>query len=315
MLDPPATSRPSAPTPASLLGEEIRACLAYLRDTIEITRGDHDLLDAWILTAALDANMAPVTRDPALMAAYGKVAESTPDALRRPVSVNAVAQSLALPFETVRRRVARLARTGLCVVGPQGVVVPNAAVTTPAYRDQMLGRYERARRFHRELKAIGALVENVAAPAAPPADQDDEPPLRAVNWALSEYVLRACNDLILLTGALVASRVLLELVLANIEDLPGRALPDWAADPARIGRATRTAVLARSLRVPPETVRRHLNGLETEGFCLRRDDGWVATAPPAAAPRLTAMAQANRAYLKRLFARLRLLGALAAWDA
>jgi len=311
MLDPPATSRPSAPLPASLLGEEIRACLAYLRDTIEITRGDHDLLDAWILTAALDANMAPVTRDPALMAAYGNAAESTPDELRRPVSVNAIAQSLALPFETVRRRVARLARAGLCVVGPQGVVVPNAAVTTPAYRDQMLGRYERARRFHRELKAIGALGED----PVPPAVQDGEPPLRAVNWALSEYVLRACNDLILLTGALVASRVLLELVLANIEDLPAQALPAWAADPARVGRATRTAALARTLRVPPETVRRHLNGLETEGFCLRRDDGWVAMAPPAALPRLTAMAQANHANLKRLFARLRPLGALAAWEA
>ncbi len=311
MLDQPATSTPTAPAPARRLAEEVRASLAYVRDTIEITRGEHDLLDAWILTAALDANMATVMRDPALLAVYGGADQSAPDELRRPVSVNAIAQSLVLPFETVRRRVLRLARQGLCVVGPQGVVVPNGAVTTEAYRDQMLGRYQRARRFHHDLKAIGALPDDPAAPPAPV----QEPPLRAVNWALSEYVLRTCHDLILLTGALIASRVLLELVVSNIEALPGEALPDWAADPARIGRATRTAALARSLRVPPETVRRHLNGLEGQGFCLRRDDGWVAIAPPQTLPRLLAMGEANHANIKRLFARLRPLGALAAWEA
>ncbi|MEH0197706.1 hypothetical protein V7S57_21050 [Caulobacter sp. CCNWLY153] len=310
MLDPPATSRPSAPAPARRLGEEVRASLVYVRDTIEITRGDHDLLDAWILTAALDANMATVMRDPALMAVYGGAAESAPDDLRRPVSVNAVAQSLVLPFETVRRRVLRLAREGLCVVGPQGVVVPNGAVTTDAYRVQMQARSDRARRFHHDLKAIGALATDESAPAGA-----GPPPLRALNWALSEYVLRACNDLIALTGALIASRVLLELVVANIEALAAEDLPAWARDPATTGQAARTAGLARSLRVPAETVRRHLNGLEAQGFCLRRADGWVAAAPPDAPPRLVAMAQANHANLKRLFTRLRQLGALAVWEA
>lgn len=310
MLDPPATSRPSAPAPARRLGEEVRASLIYVRDTIEITRGDHDLLDAWILTAALDANMATVMRDPALMAVYGGAAESAPDELRRPVSVNAIAQSLVLPFETVRRRVLRLAREGLCVVGPQGVVVPNGAVTTSAYSAQMQARSDRARRFHHDLKAIGALA------ADEPAEGGVEaPPLRALNWALSEYVLRACNDLIALTGALIASRVLLELVVANIEALEAQDLPAWARDPAATGQAARTAGLARSLRVPPETVRRHLNGLEVQGFCRRRADGWVAAAPPDALPRLGAMAQANHANLKRLFSRLRQLGALAVWEA
>lgn len=310
MLDPPATSRPSATAPPRRLGEEVRASLIYVRDTIEITRGDHDLLDAWILTAALDANMATVMRDPALMAVYGGAAESAPDALRRPVSVNAIAQSLVLPFETVRRRVLRLARQGLCVIGPQGVVVPNGAVTTSAYSAQMLARSERARRFHHDLKAIGALA------ADEPAEGGVEaPPLRALNWALSEYVLRACNDLIALTGALITSRVLLELVVANIEALDAEDLPAWARDPAASGQAARTAGLARSLRVPPETVRRHLNGLEVQGFCLRRADGWVAATPPDALPRLFSMAQANHANLQRLFSRLRQLGALAVWEA
>ncbi|MDG2530854.1 hypothetical protein [Caulobacter endophyticus] len=310
MLEPPATSRPPAPPSAQRLGEELRASLAYVRDTIEITRGERDLLDAWILTAALDANMAPVTRDPALMDAYGRAAESTPDDLRRPVSVNAVAQSLRLPFETVRRRVLRLAREGHCVVGPHGVVVPNSAVTTDLYLAEMQGRQARARRFHQQLKTIGALP---AEPASAPAS-GEEPPLRAVNWALSEYVLRACNDLIALTDNLVASRVLLELAVSNIETLPAEDLPGWAADPAGVGRPARTAALARSLRVPAETVRRHLNGLEAQGYGLRRADGWVATAPADALPRLSAMAQANRANLKRLFSRLRTLGALAAWE-
>lgn len=311
MLEPPATSRTSAPSSAQRLGEELRASLTYVRDTIEITRGERDLLDAWILTAALDANMAPVTRDPTLMEAYGRASESTPDDLRRPVSVNAVAQSLRLPFETVRRRVLRLARDGHCVVGPHGIVVPNSAVTTDLYLAEMRGRQARARRFHHDLKTIGALP---AEPDPTPASTE-EPPLRAMNWALSEYVLRACNDLIALTDNLVTSRVLLELLVSNIETLTAEELPAWAADPPGVGRAARTAALARSLRVPAETVRRHLNGLEAQGYAMRREDGWIATAPTQARPRLLAMAEANRANLKRLFSRLRALGALTAWEA
>jgi len=291
--------------------ETARASLAYVRDTIQISRGDDDLIDALIFTAALDANMTPVNRDPDLQVAYGGVEVSAPDELRRPVSMNAVAQSLRLPFETVRRRFLRLARDGLCVIGPQGVVVPNSAVTSPAYIAKQRARYDRAAGLHQALRAAGALPVGVGGAGPTPA----EPLVRAANRALSEYTLRACNDLKALTGDVLSSVVLLELALENVRPLATPQLADWARDPERLGRPVRIAVLATPLRFSGETIRRHLHVLEALGFCRRTAGGLVATAPATAWPGLARLVDANHANVQRLFGRLDQLGILAAWDA
>ncbi|MDB5426061.1 MAG: hypothetical protein JWR43_36 [Phenylobacterium sp.] len=305
------------------LWEVTRASLDYVRDTVQISRGDDDLLDALIFTAALDANMAPVNRDPDLQVAYGGVEVSAPDELRRPVSINAVAQSLRLPFETVRRRFLRLSRAGLCMITPRGVVVPRSAVTSAAYIAMQRARYDRARGFYQALKVADALPPAEAAPetapetgpqpgqAPPPASA---PLVRAANRALSEYVLRACNDLLALTGDVLSSLVLLELVLANTRALTTAALADWIRDPERLGRPVRIAALAAPLRVSGETIRRHLDVLETLGFCRRTAGGLVAIAPASALPKLDSLVRANQANVQRLFGRLRQLDILAAWD-
>jgi predicted transcriptional regulator len=292
--------------------EVARASLAYVRDTVEITRGGHDLLDALILTAALDANMAPVARDPDLRTVYGGVAVSAPDALRRPVSVNAVAQSLHLPFETVRRRFQNLSRAGLCVIGSQGVIIPLGAVTSAAYMAEQRARYDRAGALYQALKTVGGLLE---APTLPLSPSVAAPPVRAANWALSEYTLRACDDLIALTGNVLSSRVLLELALANTLGLKTDALAAWILDPAVVGQAVRIPALAASLRMSGETARRHLRRLNSLGFCRRTSGGLVAVAPAWAWPRLAGLLEANQVNIQRLFGRLRQLGVLDLWDA
>ena len=307
-VPPPGTHRPP---PELLFWAVGRASLDYIRDTVEITRGDHELLDALILTAALDANMTPVKRAPDLRSTYGGAETSAPDRLRRPVSINAVAQSLNLPFETVRRRALKLAGAGLCVIGAQGMVVPRDAVTLPSYLAAQRARYDRAREFYKALKAAGALPAGDAAPVLSPRA---DPRVRVANWAFSEYVLRACSDLIALTGNVMSSRVLLELVLANTRALPTEALAGWANDPLRAARPVRIAALAGPLRLPRETVRRHLRMLETLGFCHRWPDGVVAVAPVSIRPRLAALAKANQANVQRLFAGLHQSGVLADWD-
>lgn len=294
-----------------LLWETVRASLRYIRDTAQISRGDGDLLDPLIFTAILDANMAPVNRDAELQVIYGGDI-SAPDHLRRPVSINAVAQSLRLPFETVRRRVSGMAKRGACIQDPRGVIVPNAAVMSPAYVAIQRARYDRARRFYQVLKEIGALPsDGTADPSAPTA----QPLVRAANRALSAYMLRASSDLIALTGDALSSLILLELTLANTEAVATSDLPAWGADPAG-GLATpvRIARLSRSLRFSPETTRRHLLELERAGFCRRTTQGLVAVAPPASWPELARLTAANLANLHRLFAALRQLDVLAAWD-
>ncbi len=66
------------------------------------------------------ANNAPLTRDPEARARYGGLDALAPDGERRPVSINAVAASLGLPFETVRRRIRRLAAEQVCVAVGRG---------------------------------------------------------------------------------------------------------------------------------------------------------------------------------------------------
>ncbi|MBU1377358.1 MAG: hypothetical protein KKE02_13080 [Alphaproteobacteria bacterium] len=288
-----------------------RASLAYIRDTAQISRGDGDLLDPLIFTAILDANMVPVNRDPELQVLYGGAEISAPDDLRRPVSINAVAQSLRLPFETVRRRVSGLVRRGSCIVDPRGVVVPNAAVTSPAYGAIQRARYDRARGFYQTLTAAGVLPANGSADTRAPTAQ---PLIRAANRALSAYMLRACNDLIPLTDDALSSLILLDLTLENTAALSTADLPAWAADPARFARPIRIAALSKSLRFSPETTRRHLLGLEAAGFCRRVDEGLVALAPSPVWPELARLMAANLANVHRLFAALRQLEVLAAWD-
>ena len=224
-----------------------RESLGFVRDNVHITRGDGDPLDELIFTTALDANMAPVNRDPDLQVTYGGVENSAPNELRRPVSINAVAQSLRLPFESVRRRVARLAAAGRCVVGPQGVVVPREAVVSPAYIAMQRARYDRAQAFYVALKAMGIVPAADPAEAAPPAPS--EPLVRVANRAVSEYVLRACAGLVAVTGSTMTSLVLTELTWANIRALPAEDLADWGQDPEGVARPVRIAALADPLRV------------------------------------------------------------------
>jgi DNA-binding Lrp family transcriptional regulator len=290
--------------------ETTRASLHYIRDTAQISRAGGDLLEPLIFTAILDANMAPVNRDPTLQVVYGGDI-SAPDHLRRPVSINAVAQSLRLPFETVRRRVNGMTKRGACLQDSRGVIVPNAAVTSPAYVAIQRARYDRARRFYQVLKAIGALPSDGRADARAPTAQ---PLVRAANRTLSAYMLRACNDLIALTGDALSSLILLELTLGATETLAGADLPAWAADPVGMGRPVRIASLSKSLSFSAETTRRHLLALEDAGFCLRTKAGLVAVAPPAVWPDLARLMAANLSNVHRLFAALRQLDVLAAWD-
>jgi DNA-binding Lrp family transcriptional regulator len=305
--DPGTISDPFAR--GRLVGALSRASVVYVRDCALISRRGGDLLETLLFSAILDANMAPVTRDPELRVRYGAVAEACPDELRRPVTINAVTQSLGLPFETGRRRVQALVRAGLCEATAKGVIVPRRAVTTPAYNAIQQARYDRTRAFHRELADLGALGDDPGAPA--PA----EPLVRAANRAVSEYMLRACGELIALTGDIVSSLVLIQLVIANTAELSPERLPVWAGAPQALALPARAASVSRDLAMSAETVRRHALTLEAGGFCRRSPAGLIAACPLHARPQAARFVATNVANVQRLFARLKDLGVVAAWQA
>ena len=126
----------------------LRLSLVFVLDVIEISLGDGDIIDTALINAISTASVARVSGDSDLDAHFATIEAPPPDEMRRPVSVNALAQSLRLPFETVRRRVGRLVRAGLLEIRPAGVIQSAAAVMDPAYLAQAVARYERLRRFY-----------------------------------------------------------------------------------------------------------------------------------------------------------------------
>ena len=91
-----------------------------------ILRGSpHDPIDALLLSVVAVANVAHLTADKAASRAYADLDSPEPMDIKRPISRNAVALSLGLPYETVRRRVQRLLDLGALVEYEGGLVGAN----------------------------------------------------------------------------------------------------------------------------------------------------------------------------------------------
>lgn len=287
--------------------------LGYLLDSIEISRGGGDIVDRLLVAAILDANLAPVKQDNALQIAYAALEDAPPDELRRPISVNAVAQSLGLPFETVRRRVAGLARSGALVVAPGGVLVPPAAIASPAFKAMSLARYQRLRRFHAELKAADALpvLDPGGEPLAlPPGD----PPVRIANRLLAEHLMRFIESATRRVRHPLSALTLLHIVRGNTEQASLAELESAFSGVGVPMRPVTIATLASRLNVPGETLRRRTAELVRAGFCRRDRQGVFVRPEMLATDAMSGLVPENAANMQRLFSRLERFGVLAAWD-
>jgi hypothetical protein len=268
-------------SPALADRQVVVLALAFVRDVANISRDGGDLLEPLVFAAIVQANQAALRSDPEVRRRYGDSGEAIPDDLRRPISVNAVAQSLGLPFETARRKVRQLAARGDCVSTPAGVYVPRAAIISARHAAIQVRRMARLARFQQDLVSAGFLAE--PRPLRPEL-------VRTINRALSEYMLRSCDRLIQLAGGVLPGFVLLGLCAANTEGHNGG---DAASAPCT------ARALADQLATPMETVRRHLVALRDRGQARRTATGWVA-ADPVMTP-----AQADYAAdIRRLFQRL-----------
>lgn len=289
------------------------ASARLILDMEEIDRDDRsmDLIGSLILTAIVAANVSLVTRDPALQKAYSALDEPAPEALLRPVSISAVAHSLRMPFETVRRRVRGMVRSGMVADVPGGVMVSVTTMFPGAFLKGMVRRHDRLAEFYREMKVIGALPPaDPDAPAPPP----EAAPIRISNRAMWQYLLRAVDDLMNVAGDVLKALVFLGIVRANIADLPSEDLSAWSRSPLSYARPVRTSPLAARLNLSPESCRRYAIALEEMGLCRRTRRGLVACIPAQKLPAVQRSLATNLANVQRLFATLRQLGALEAWD-
>lgn len=293
-----------------------RLSVAFILDLVKATRHmNRELLDALIMAAIVQANIAPIVRDARLQQAYAGYDEGVPDGLRRPVSMNAVAHSLQLPYETVRRHITRLVAEGVCELGPRGAIVSAEVLESPGHRTMTLETYDRVREFYHRLRRLGELEGVQGAPARTSV----HPPARLVGRVASDYVLRVLDMVTRQVGDLVGGLIFLDILRANTEGLadddrggpdpePSGFVPDARRRPVRV------SDLSTRLGIPDETVRRHAARLVEDDRCERTPAGLIVPARVLARPPVVQMMRDNYSSLRRMYAILAQLGVTAEWD-
>lgn len=277
-------------TDAEASAQEILALSGdFLLDQVTTGMAGMDCRDAILVMAINQANIAPLTRDPEARTRHGALESPAPDDDRRPVSLSAIASSLGLPYETVRRRVRRLEAQGVCRLSAHGAVVPESFLASPAYLSSVVAAHARLACFYRDVRDAGLLQP------LPPSRYPPEPtiPVRASLRLIADYLLRTGEMVMGLTGDLVSG-----LAFVAILCRPGGS----------------ASAVARRLGMPHETVRRHCAELVADRWCLRAGRGY-AVAPESLARRdVAAFVRTNASNVQRLFAALAERGLIEAWE-
>ncbi|HEY9218663.1 MAG TPA: hypothetical protein VIO94_11475 [Phenylobacterium sp.] len=288
-----------------------RIAADFLLRVVRTVAGPRDLTDTLILVATVQANVSPILRDPALQRAYASLDAPPPEHLRRPISVNAVAGSLGLPFETVRRRIGILSAAGACTVTARGVVVPELQLNTPEHCELLSENLRQVRELYRQLRWAGCLE-----PAAETPDPLTAPPVRAVARVSSEYALRMVEPIVGYLGDLTDGFLLMAILDLNTRHLPTLTGPDidpgYVADslrkPAAVGE------IAKALGLGYELTRRRLKRLAQAGLCEIAPAGVVVPIASLIRPGGLDFMVANLTNLRRMFASLAPLGITQAWE-
>jgi DNA-binding IscR family transcriptional regulator len=280
-----------------------RLSLGYTLDVVAAGLAGLSPTDALLVLAINQANIAPLTRDPDARRAYGDLQHAAPDSARRPATINAIANSLGIPFETARRRLKRLESQGICIITPgAGVVVPEAWLTSPTYLASVMAAHDRTVRLYADL-----LTGDRLDPLPPPAyDVQDGIPFRGAARLIADYILRSIESLHRVAGDLPTALALLAVLDAALD------APD-AAEGAGFGAASASA-LARRVRLPGETMRRHLVALIDAGLCVRTDKGLSLAPDLLSRPEIRHVIEEHAADVQRLFAGLAERGVVAAWE-
>lgn len=278
-----------------------------LLDLLDSGRDGLEPLDALIILAVFQANRAVG----ASAMAAGDDAPPAP----RPVSVSGLAASLKSPFETVRRRVARLSGLGIFEVAATGVVAPRWVLESPGYAKRVLGVDRSLCQAYRRLLRVGFFE---GANRLQPALSKAAPAPMAERAILSgAFTLRMMDFLGARFGGVGRVMVMLAMLRENTRDLgdarnfgDGVELP---VAPDRLKRPASIALVARRLRLQHETVRRHVHALVSQGVCRRARGGFIVTAESLAQRRIAELAPETSVNLRRLYRGLGQMGAIAAW--
>lgn len=295
-----------------------RIANGFALDLVRLGGFGRDVIDGLLMAAIGAANVSPITRDPILQLKYATLDQPPPDDLRRPVSINALAASLRLPFETTRRRVKKLEELGIVVATPKGVIIGSGPVNLPFYRMAFTAHYQMVRTLYGRLWRLG-LLRDLPQRQEVIFDSAD-PPIRLVTRLSRDYVLRLVDPLTEHLGDLLTGVVLMCVIHANTEHMADTEGGNDAEGPSGFvmddhRRPVRAATISQRLGVSHETIRRHLKTLVDDDRCEMVDGGYVVPSRILARPPFVRYTMDNQMHLHRLFSGLAEAGVTAAWDA
>ena len=120
----------------------------YMRDAAHLFGNDYDC--AMIFLAVLEGNGRLNIRDPSFARDYSDARVSLPVETVRPMSRQAIAESLGMPRETVRRKIAALIERKFLIEDPRGGVITARDVIG---RPEFLAAQARVVNYLRQLRA------------------------------------------------------------------------------------------------------------------------------------------------------------------
>ena len=311
-----------ASTPAiSTLRLLLRVANAFTLDLLTIYRGERDFTDAVILAVLMQRKSAWLAAHADDQRRHATVDTPVAGDQRGAISVNALATSLGLPFETVRRRTKRLLADGLCERVANGVCISAGLLASDEHRHALGAAYDTVRTLYWRLRRTGCVELMDLARSSELFPLSEERPVGIVWRASADYFLRIM-ELVLpnIPGGLTQGFVLMEVIRANTAEMSdaqrGEDRLDAAAGVAdRHRRPVRTSEVARALRLPQETVRRNLIALVESERCQQNGDGFIVPAAALARPNIMGAFVPNFQNLRRMFCQLADTGVLTRWDA
>jgi DNA-binding transcriptional regulator YhcF (GntR family) len=283
-----------------------RLGMSFFLQHLQIVRDQRPLVDGLILLALFQFNYGRLNEEQARDLAGGG-AESGPTA----ASVNALAQSLKLPFETVRQRVAVLRSDGLCERHKGSLLITPAQLQTERFQWQAQAIWSEVRRLYFGLADLGVLRPVAAAPVR------DSPPLFDVLRLASEYTLRQVEAMTDQVANPALGILIINILRATTEHLDDTytevsETDDLVRDELR--RPASVPMLASRCGLTVETARRHISTLVDQGWVVRAPGGGVmVTRDMLRGPPWPEARRQNVANLNRLVEGLDAVGALAFW--
>lgn len=135
----------------------LRASTTYFLNCVDLMSRvvGGDILRGVIFTAVVDANVRHLRPGDVVAQAYSEASDQVPDALRKPISVHALALELDIPYETTRRHVNALMEAGFCVRADGGVTVPGAVLARDQISTALRRNFENLRKLVGDLRDGG----------------------------------------------------------------------------------------------------------------------------------------------------------------